>query len=115
MKENTGFFKGILALALVLGALLIACTVEPDDSPSFIGTWSRTSGSVTYTYLFNKDGSGSYAQGSSVSNFTWKVDGNTLTLAFGYSSSISYIWKVSDNMLQLTASNTGAQQLFTKK
>ena len=114
MKENTGFFKGILALALVLGVLLTACTVEPENSSPLVGKWSRTSGGTTYTYLFNNNGSGSYAQGANVSNFTWSVTDNVLKLTFGNSPTESYIWSVDGNTLKLTAQNS-AQLLLYKQ
>ena len=114
MKENTGFFKGILALALVLGLLITACVPEDEDSSPLIGTWRATVEGTTYTYLFNKDGGGSYAVGASVSNFTWSVTDNVLKLTFGNSPTESYIWSVDGNTLKLTAQNS-AQLLLYKQ
>ena len=103
----------MIALALVL-VTTVLCLVSCGNSLK--GTWEG--GAKIGEYSFESDGKGKITVGSLSTDFTYKTDGDKVTLTktvAGVSIETEYTYKVEGEKLTLTESKTGVVLEFTKK
>lgn len=69
----------IILAVMLLAVSLCACGT---DSKSIVGSWSGSSEGIAITMTFEKDGTGSMSAlgGLAVENFTYKIEGASLTV-----------------------------------
>ena len=93
--------KLLFAFLLVLVAgLLSACGGEEHDEALF-GTWIWD-GNVSYTYIFNEDGTGQRGD-ADIQEFSWSTSDDELTLDFGRGIlNDSWTYTITDYALNLT-------------
>lgn len=77
----------VVAIAIMFVSVMFALTGcnkknESKDKKvdAIVGAWEYTGGS--YTYHFNEDGTGDYSYNSSKMEFTYKTDGNKLSITY---------------------------------
>ena len=103
----------VIALALVL-VTTVLCLVSCGNSLK--GTWEGEA--KIGEYSFESDGKGKIAVGSLSTDFTYKTDGDKLTLTktvAGVSIDTEYTYKVAPKMLSLHESNPVIALEFTTK
>jgi hypothetical protein len=107
--KNT--FRGLLlGLILVLGVFIVTACEKKEEKPAIVGTWQYQSSS-SYTYVFNEDGTGSYAG----SNFTYTIDGNKLSILYtGNTSPFVSEFSIDGNVLNIKDS-FGNDTLYNRK
>ena len=101
--------KGLLLVVLVCSLfLLVGCNKSESSSTksssksdsSLVGTWEYESGGFVYT--FNKDLTGVYDLGSSKMEFTYKTDGDKLSILYdGNTESFDTTYKIKGNKLTI--------------
>lgn len=89
-------------LASVMLFALVAC-----GSDSIVGTWTSTSSDdgFSYTFIFEKDGTGSLSLGDVTIPFEYKVKDDTITLTMtllGTTEEDEYTYELSGKTLKLT-------------
>ena len=85
--------KAILIMAMLLSSLMVlaGCGDKKEDakkedsnkaqsSNSIVGTWTYELGG--YTYHFNEDGTGDYSYSTTKMEFTYKTEGNMLSIMY---------------------------------
>ena len=76
--------KNVLALVLVLVivcSLLAACGAKKGDS--LVGDWASEDFDGKFVYTFKEDGTGNYDAYGTDMPFTYKVDGDKLSIQYG--------------------------------
>lgn len=103
----------IIAFALIL-VTAVLCLVSCGNS--LAGTWEGEA--KIGEYSFEGDGKGKITVGGVSTDFTYKTDGEKLTLTktvMSVSINTEYTYKVEGEKLTLTESKTGVTLEFTKK
>lgn len=97
-KIRTGIIALLVLAVLIVGIALI-CKSCSTDKP-IIGTWDYDTVTV---YRFDKGGKGALELLNSSYEFSYKIDGDRLTIDFVSESATNstYIFEVSDNKLNL--------------
>lgn len=84
MKRTT---KALVIFAMLLATIMFLAGCENKSSSKeeaaknpIVGAWKYEQGG--YTYHFNEDGTGDYSYSSSKMEFTYKTDGNKLSITY---------------------------------
>lgn len=121
MKKLSVAFLMLMVLSL---GTFISCDKEEDEIENLVGTWELSEVvegfSMTITVTFNSDQTGSsstvYMEDgeteSETGNFTYSIDGSTITIVTDEESSI-ITYSISGNKLTIT--DDGDLMVFTKK
>lgn len=79
--------KITLIITMLLSAILVlaGCTEKKDSKTAsnanpIVGSWKYESGD--YTYTFKEDGTGDYSFSSTKMEFTYKTEGNKLSITY---------------------------------
>lgn len=78
--------KITLIITMLLSAVLVlaGCGEKKEDKKNtvnpIVGSWKYESGD--YTYTFNEDGTGDYSFSSAKMEFTYKTEGNKLSITY---------------------------------
>ena len=107
--KNRKNLLGILAMALVFGALLIGCS----KSNPLIGTWSGSTMGTESEITFGRDGSYTEKTGGMSVSGTYSVDGGKCSITVEGVGTIDYDFVV--NGKELTYTFMGIPFTFTKK
>ncbi|SEF86789.1 MULTISPECIES: DUF5640 domain-containing protein [Lachnospira] len=94
-KMTTVIFASVLLFTLV------AC----GGSKSVVGTWTSVEDDIAYTFVFEKDGTGSLDLSGVSVPFEYKVEDDTITLTMtllGTTEEDEYTYELSDKTLKLT-------------
>lgn len=83
------------------------------DKTDLVGTWVDLTSDWEDTYIFNADGTGSYTSGFEY-EFTYKVDGDTITVIYAENDTEEYIATVDGSNLVLVDKQFGYEQSFEK-
>lgn len=101
-------------LSIVL-ALLLVCTfvfASCGEAGKLVGTW-ETSGLVTTSYTFNKDGTGVYSVAGVGVNFTYTLSDGKLIVTTGETGiSVTYTYTIEKDVLTMTVGTTSVS--YTK-
>ena len=91
----------VLLLILIFSTFLTACRDKKENNkPAIVGSWKYESGS--YTYTFNEDGTGKYDISGSVKEFTYKTDGDKLSITYnGSTAAFETTYEIKDNVLNI--------------
>ncbi len=83
------------------------------DNSALIGKWVDKASDWEDTYIFNADGTGSYTSGFEY-EFTYKVDGDTITVIYAEDDTEEYTAAVDGSKLVLVDKQFGYEQSFEK-
>ncbi len=125
----------VLMSILIVGALVAGCSCSSGNSNSsnsssnssnssnsssssssskdLVGSWEYTTGG--YTYTFKDDGTGTYDVGGKAMNFTYKTDGDKLSITYeGSTAPFETTYSVKGNELDVKDS-LGSSTIYKKK
>ena len=110
-------FSKILFLVVVMisAFTIVGCGKKEEKKkvPEIVGTWEYNSGS--YTYTFNEDGTGTYDIGGQKKEFTYKTDGDKLSITYnGSTASFDTTYSIKDNELNIKDS-FGSDTIYKRK
>ena len=91
-------------------------TENPTNGGSVVGVWKNdnTLPGVTFTYTFNADGTGKYDSAGTIMPFTYKTDGNKISIKYdGDTVSFDTTYSVNGNILNVKDSSNN-DTLYTK-
>ncbi len=85
MKKSLKIFA-IIAVIIAAIFALTGCknTKKEEAKDPIVGSWKYENGG--YTYTFKEDGTGDYSYGSSKMEFTYKTEGNKLSITYNGST-----------------------------
>ncbi|MBR6618568.1 MAG: hypothetical protein IKL00_11970 [Oscillospiraceae bacterium] len=83
------------------------------DKTALVGTWVDLTSDWEDTYIFNADGTGTFISGPEY-DFTYEVNGDTLTVTFEEDDIEEYTATVDGSKLVLVDKQFGYEQSFTK-
>ncbi len=87
--------KKIFLVTFMIVSLLLMSACGKNG---IVGKWTYQSGS--YSYVFEKDGTGYYEYGSNKKEFTYKVDGEKITILYnGNTIPFETVFTIDDNKL----------------
>ena len=109
--------KILLVLVLVVGVFTLVGCEKKESSKSdskIVGTWVYQD-SDDFAYTFNEDGTGKYVVGTTTMKFTYKTDGNKLSITYdGDTDSFDTTYSIKGKVLNVKDSND-EDTLYNKK
>ena len=106
-------FIKIFSIVLITCIALTGCGKKEKKDP-IVGKWEYESMSSIY-YVFKDDGTGSYTFGGGTKKFTYKIDGDKLSILYdGDTSSFDTTFEIKDNKLNVKDS-FGSDTIYKKK
>ena len=72
----------ILAILLLGGGIFAYMLYNQSTASSIIGSWKNDSLGINFIYTFYSDGTGSYDMGGTVKEFTYKIEGDKLSVLY---------------------------------
>ena len=87
--------KKFLLLFVLIASVFVLTACKKEDS--IVGSWEHTGG---YVYTFNDDMTGSYTAGGTKMEFTYKDDGEKVSILYKDNTAASdYAYKIEGNKL----------------
>lgn len=110
----------VVAIAIMFVSVMFALTgcnkkneSKEKNANTIVGTWEYTGGG--YTYHFNEDGTGDYSYYSSKMEFTYKTDGNKLSITYkGSTAAMETEYSIDGDTLNVKDS-FGKDTLYKRK
>ena len=103
----------ILSIVLITCVALTGCGKKEKKDP-IVGKWVYESMDSIY-YKFNEDGTGSYTFGGATKKFTYKIDGNKISILYdGDNVSFDTTFEIKDKTLNVKDS-FGSDTIYKKK
>lgn len=103
--------KIVLTIVLLMGVLftLTACgkkkEVNSKKEDSIVGSWKNDDLGYDFIYTFNEDGTGNYDAAGSDMEFTYKIDGNKISILYtGNTESFDTEFKIDGDTLNVVDS-----------
>lgn len=91
-------FLKVFSIVLIACIALTGCGKKEKKDP-IVGKWEYESMSSIY-YVFKEDGTGSYTFGGATKKFTYKIDGDKLSILYdGDTDSFDTTYKIDGNKL----------------
>ena len=98
-------------LAIVFCFVLVGC----GKKNTIVGSWKSKDYGDTYVYTFNEDGTGNYLVAGSKMEFTYKIDGNKISITYNDSqSTFDSEYSIENNELDIIDS-LGRDTYYTRK
>lgn len=104
-------FIKVFSIALITCVALAGCGKKKDP---IVGKWTYESMDSIY-YVFKEDGTGSYTFGGATKKFTYKIDGNKLSIKYeDTTASFDTTFEIKDDKLNVKDS-FGSDTIYNKK
>lgn len=105
-------FKRILLLVVLSIFVLVGCGKDKDnkDKDPLVGEWAYGS----FVYKFNDDKTGTYDALGTIMKFTYKTDGNKITIDYEDGGPFNTEYKIEDNTL-IILDSFGNEVRYDKK
>jgi len=112
--------KSLKRMSLVLLATLMLVSLVACKNKSIVGTWQseNSADSIDYTFVFEKDNTGSLSISGVTIPFEYKVKKDEITLTMtllGTTEDDKYTYKLSDKKLTLTDDKDFTIELIKQK
>lgn len=94
----------IVAILIMMAAAMLALTgcknKKEEAKDPIVGVWKYENGG--YTYTFKEDGTGDYSLGSTKMEFTYKTEGDKLSITYkGSTAPFETTFEIKDNKLNV--------------
>ena len=106
-------FLKVFSIVFIACITLTGCGKKEKKDP-IVGKWEYESMSSIY-YVFKEDGTGSYTFGGATKKFTYKIDGNKISILYdGDTNSFDTTFEINDKDLNVKDS-FGNDTIYKKK
>lgn len=86
---------------LLLFAVLVSATACVSAKPTIVGTWHGEDGEHTLVYIFREDGTGTATAGDATADFTYAIEGDSLTVTLGGNTDTATV-QITETTLSIT-------------
>ncbi len=105
--------KVLLVVAVLVPTLLLTACGKKEKG--LVGKWSTDFAGYTYTYTFNEDGTGTYDAAGTLMKFTYKTDGDKISILYdGNTVSFDTTYSIDGDTLNVKDS-LGNDTLYKRK